>query len=247
MGDCDWLLLLHLRCRAAEFDRSSAPPSGHRQGRHRACPPGQPLFLDEHTSSLTLCFYNSRSVAKYLLTYSSELYFPGLNLLRRLKHLCAVSADLWPRKGQRRAHVVPPADGLHMRERHPNCVAGLGRSHPLHVRTEANSDLLPFLYTPSKMANDSYSGLACSGFNTSTRGERPCGCVESEASRLCCSFNGVCAGLPSCRFFLVCYMFVNLACALQTLLRTPNWRPRFKFYHWSVTGRGDASWMANAV
>lgn len=37
-----------------------------------------------------------------------------------------------------------------------------------------------------------------------------------------------------CRFFLMCYMFVNLACALQTLLRTPNWRPRFKFYHWSV-------------
>uniref|UniRef100_A0A672ND88 Solute carrier family 12 member 5-like n=1 Tax=Sinocyclocheilus grahami TaxID=75366 RepID=A0A672ND88_SINGR len=27
-------------------------------------------------------------------------------------------------------------------------------------------------------------------------------------------------------FFLMCYLFVNLACALQTLLRTPNWRPR---------------------
>lgn len=33
-------------------------------------------------------------------------------------------------------------------------------------------------------------------------------------------------------FFLMCYMFVNLACTLQSLLRTPNWRPRFKFYHW---------------
>lgn len=33
-------------------------------------------------------------------------------------------------------------------------------------------------------------------------------------------------------FFLMCYGFVNLACAVQTLLRTPNWRPRFKFYHW---------------
>ncbi|XP_016114410.1 solute carrier family 12 member 5-like [Sinocyclocheilus grahami] len=31
-------------------------------------------------------------------------------------------------------------------------------------------------------------------------------------------------------FFLMCYLFVNLACALQTLLRTPNWRPRFKYY-----------------
>ena len=30
----------------------------------------------------------------------------------------------------------------------------------------------------------------------------------------------------------MCYLFVNLACAVQTLLRTPNWRPRFKYYHW---------------
>lgn len=51
----------------------------------------------------------------------------------------------------------------------------------------------------------------------------------------------------------MCYMFVNLACALQTLLRTPNWRPRFKFYHWSVTGgvqqrdveyRRDQAWVS---
>lgn len=41
----------------------------------------------------------------------------------------------------------------------------------------------------------------------------------------------------------MCYMFVNLACALQTLLRTPNWRPRFKFYHWWVTGRGQVPWV----
>lgn len=33
-------------------------------------------------------------------------------------------------------------------------------------------------------------------------------------------------------FLLMCYAFVNLACVLQTLLRTPNWRPRFKYYHW---------------
>ncbi|GIY83782.1 solute carrier family 12 member 4 [Caerostris extrusa] len=36
-------------------------------------------------------------------------------------------------------------------------------------------------------------------------------------------------------FFLMCYMFVNLACVLQSLLRTPNWRPRFKYYHWSLS------------
>jgi len=36
-------------------------------------------------------------------------------------------------------------------------------------------------------------------------------------------------------FFLMCYGFVNLACALQTLLKTPNWRPGFKYYHWSLS------------
>ncbi|XP_038587287.1 solute carrier family 12 member 6-like isoform X1 [Micropterus salmoides] len=36
-------------------------------------------------------------------------------------------------------------------------------------------------------------------------------------------------------FFLMCYLFVNLACGLQTLLRTPNWRPRFSYYHWTLS------------
>ncbi|KAJ1523941.1 hypothetical protein ONE63_010490 [Megalurothrips usitatus] len=45
-------------------------------------------------------------------------------------------------------------------------------------------------------------------------------------------------------FFLMCYGFVNLACAVQTLLRTPNWRPRFKFYHWSLSLAGLALCIA---
>ncbi|VDO95080.1 unnamed protein product [Soboliphyme baturini] len=36
-------------------------------------------------------------------------------------------------------------------------------------------------------------------------------------------------------FFLMSYCFVNLACALQTLLNAPNWRPRFRFYHWVLS------------
>uniref|UniRef100_A0A671SGC9 Solute carrier family 12 member 5a n=1 Tax=Sinocyclocheilus anshuiensis TaxID=1608454 RepID=A0A671SGC9_9TELE len=52
-------------------------------------------------------------------------------------------------------------------------------------------------------------------------------------STLSCLFL-LCGG----RFFLMCYMFVNLACAVQTLLRTPNWRPRFKFYHWTLSFLG---------
>ncbi|XP_048825771.1 solute carrier family 12 member 6-like isoform X1 [Brienomyrus brachyistius] len=39
-------------------------------------------------------------------------------------------------------------------------------------------------------------------------------------------------------FFLMCYLFVNLACAVQTLLRTPNWRPRFSYYHWTLSFLG---------
>ncbi|XP_065915936.1 solute carrier family 12 member 6-like isoform X3 [Dysidea avara] len=40
-------------------------------------------------------------------------------------------------------------------------------------------------------------------------------------------------------FFLMCYMFVNVACALQSLLQAPNWRPRFKYYHWAEKEWGD--------
>lgn len=36
-------------------------------------------------------------------------------------------------------------------------------------------------------------------------------------------------------FFLMCYMFLNLACTVQSLMRTPSWRPRFKYYHWSIS------------
>lgn len=33
----------------------------------------------------------------------------------------------------------------------------------------------------------------------------------------------------------MCYGFVNMACALQTLLKSPSWRPRYKYYHWSLS------------
>ncbi|XP_031562034.1 solute carrier family 12 member 6-like [Actinia tenebrosa] len=39
-------------------------------------------------------------------------------------------------------------------------------------------------------------------------------------------------------FFLMCYAFVNLACVVQSLLKTPNWRPRFKYYHWFTSFLG---------
>lgn len=51
-------------------------------------------------------------------------------------------------------------------------------------------------------------------------------------------------GCLCCRFFLMCYLFVNLACAVQTLLRTPNWRPRFKYYHWALSFLGMSLCLA---
>uniref|UniRef100_A0AC34QEQ7 Solute carrier family 12 member 6 n=1 Tax=Panagrolaimus sp. JU765 TaxID=591449 RepID=A0AC34QEQ7_9BILA len=36
-------------------------------------------------------------------------------------------------------------------------------------------------------------------------------------------------------FFLMCYAFVNLICALHSLLGAPNWRPRYTYYHWSLS------------
>ncbi|VDK84015.1 unnamed protein product [Onchocerca ochengi] len=41
-------------------------------------------------------------------------------------------------------------------------------------------------------------------------------------------------------FFLMCYAFVNLICALHSLLKVPNWRPRFRYYHWSLSLTGAA-------
>ncbi|XP_065915947.1 solute carrier family 12 member 4-like isoform X4 [Dysidea avara] len=45
-------------------------------------------------------------------------------------------------------------------------------------------------------------------------------------------------------FFLMCYMFVNVACALQSLLQAPNWRPRFKYYHWTLSTAGAVLCLA---
>uniref|UniRef100_A0AC34QY31 Solute carrier family 12 member 3 n=1 Tax=Panagrolaimus sp. JU765 TaxID=591449 RepID=A0AC34QY31_9BILA len=39
-------------------------------------------------------------------------------------------------------------------------------------------------------------------------------------------------------FFLMCYAFVNLVCFLHSILKAPNWRPRFKYYHWSLSLAG---------
>ncbi|KAE9421443.1 hypothetical protein Angca_002249, partial [Angiostrongylus cantonensis] len=37
------------------------------------------------------------------------------------------------------------------------------------------------------------------------------------------------------QFFLMCYLGVNTACALQSLLKSPGWRPSFQYFHWSLS------------
>ncbi|CAI5441879.1 unnamed protein product [Caenorhabditis angaria] len=36
-------------------------------------------------------------------------------------------------------------------------------------------------------------------------------------------------------FFLMCYAFVNMIAFLHSILKAPNWRPRFKYFHWSLS------------
>ena len=55
-----------------------------------------------------------------------------------------------------------------------------------------------------------------------------------KKSLLYCLQASIFAGIHF-RFFLMCYLFVNLICVLQTVLKMPNWRPRFKYYHWSLS------------
>ncbi|TMS34471.1 hypothetical protein L596_002055 [Steinernema carpocapsae] len=40
------------------------------------------------------------------------------------------------------------------------------------------------------------------------------------------------------QFFLMCYLGVNAACALQSILKSPGWRPSFRYYHWVLSTIG---------
>jgi potassium/chloride transporter 4/5/6 len=39
-------------------------------------------------------------------------------------------------------------------------------------------------------------------------------------------------------FYLLCYGGVNMACFLQDWLGSPNWRPKWKYYHKSASFTG---------
>jgi potassium/chloride transporter 4/5/6 len=94
-------------------------------------------------------------------------------------------------------------------------------SAPRLLQAIAKDDVIPFL-----------KPLA-----VSTRGEP----LRALAVTLCLVECGILLGNVDyltpliAMFFLMCYGLVNFACALQTLLKAPSWRPRYKYYHWSLS------------
>ncbi|CAD5228337.1 unnamed protein product [Bursaphelenchus xylophilus] len=39
-------------------------------------------------------------------------------------------------------------------------------------------------------------------------------------------------------FLLMCYLGVNLSCAIQSIMKAPGWRPTFKYFHWTLSLAG---------
>lgn len=50
-------------------------------------------------------------------------------------------------------------------------------------------------------------------------------------------------------FFLMCYTCVNMSCTILVAVHDPNWRPRFRFHHWSISLFGAilCVWMMFAI
>ncbi|KAH7727039.1 solute carrier family 12 member 5-like protein [Aphelenchoides avenae] len=98
-------------------------------------------------------------------------------------------------------------------------------SAPRLLQSIAKDDVIPFLSPFARVTknNEPFLGLL---FTT----------VIAEAAILLGAVDAIAEVLDF--FFLMCYAFVNLVCALHSLLGAPNWRPRFKYYHWSLSLAG---------
>uniref|UniRef100_A0A5S6QV31 Solute carrier family 12 member 6 n=1 Tax=Trichuris muris TaxID=70415 RepID=A0A5S6QV31_TRIMR len=83
-------------------------------------------------------------------------------------------------------------------------------------------------------------------FQKTTRGEPLRAILLSICICECCILIAFLESITALisQFFLMCYMSVNAACALQSILKAPSWRPRFRFYHWTLSMFGAASCVA---
>jgi len=93
---------------------------------------------------------------------------------------------------------------------------------PRLLQAIANDNVIPFLHVFSVTSKDGEPKRALL-----------LTLIISEIGVLIASLDAVAPIITM--FFLMCYGFVNFACTLQSLLRLPNWRPRFRFYHWSLS------------
>lgn len=87
----------------------------------------------------------------------------------------------------------------------------------------AKDDVIPFLRPFAKMTkkNEPFNGLILTT-------------IIAELGILLGAMDTIAAVVDF--FFLMCYAFVNMICALHSLLGAPNWRPRFVYYHWFIYG-----------
>lgn len=94
-------------------------------------------------------------------------------------------------------------------------------SAPRLLQSIAKDDLIPVLAPFAKVTknNEPFAGLILTT-------------VIAEMAILLGAMDQIAAVVDF--FFLMCYAFVNLICMLHSLLGAPNWRPRFRYYHWSL-------------
>ncbi|TKR58850.1 hypothetical protein L596_030240 [Steinernema carpocapsae] len=95
-------------------------------------------------------------------------------------------------------------------------------SAPRLLHSIAKDDVIPILHPFSKLTknNEPFIGLILTT-------------IISELAILMGAMDQIAAVVDF--FFLMCYAFVNLICVLHSVLGAPNWRPRFHYYHWSLS------------
>uniref|UniRef100_A0A914GU58 Uncharacterized protein n=1 Tax=Globodera rostochiensis TaxID=31243 RepID=A0A914GU58_GLORO len=100
-------------------------------------------------------------------------------------------------------------------------------SAPRLLQSIAKDDVIPFLQPFAKVTkkNEPFFGLLLTT-------------LIAELGILIGAMDSIAAVLDF--FFLMCYAFVNIICALHSILGAPNWRPRYIYYHWSLSVLGAA-------
>ncbi|TKR58848.1 hypothetical protein L596_030238 [Steinernema carpocapsae] len=95
-------------------------------------------------------------------------------------------------------------------------------SAPRLLHSIAKDDVIPLLRPFSKLtkSNEPFVGLILTTF-------------IAELAILMGAMDQIAAVVDF--FFLMCYAFVNMICVLHSVLGAPNWRPRFRYYHWTLS------------